>query len=110
MTRDHELLVRWYDIAGDGAALRRDAWSVSGIRLRIDREAEPGQPRSDNGADRRGTLADPGSEDEPIDAPHHRGQLRHHARATQAKGVQSKLGSWILAREKFANVAADARQ
>src|SRR5208337_2507172 len=110
MTRDHELFIRWYDIAGNGAALRRDAWSVSGIRLRIDREAEPGQPRSDNGADRRRTLADPGSEDEPVDAAHHGGQLRHHARATQAEIVQSEPGPRILARQKLANVAAHARQ
>src|SRR5271165_2510650 len=110
MTGDHELLVRWYDIAGNAAAARGDAWPVSGIGLRVDRDAQPRRPRSDIRAQRRRMLADPGGEDEPIEAPHHRRQLRHHARATQAKGVQSEPGPRILTRQKLANVAADARQ
>src|SRR3546814_19411737 len=68
MVGNHPLRVGWKDEDFHAALPAGDAKGIGGIRIVIDRQPQPTEPLTNTPADLRVVLADPGGEDDTINA------------------------------------------
>ena len=68
MIGNHPLLVGRNDEDFDAAVPARDAKGIGGIRIVVDRQSQPVEPLANTPADFRVVLADPGREDDAVNA------------------------------------------
>ena len=86
-----------------------DPRSVRGVGARIERHAEPRRRLADAAADLGGVLADPGGEDQRVDAAEHGGERADLLRGLVDEVVDREARRRIGAGEQVAHVVADAR-
>src|SRR5271165_1246627 len=67
MTSDHEFLVRRNDPGGHPAVASADAWPPGLVGCLVQLDAEPCRIAADPCSDRRGVLADSGSEHQRVE-------------------------------------------
>src|ERR1044072_5879652 len=102
MLRNHQFLIRRYDIDGDATGLRRYQARMSGILGGIECHAEPAELLCHTSADAARVFADAGREDEGIEALKRSGE--HAGVETDAIGevIDRELRLWIGARLELA--------
>ena len=108
--RDHQLLVGWYDIAGNARPLAGNLQLARCVRLRGKLEAEPRESLYHRRANGRRVLADARGKHEAIDAAH--GGSKHSCEERNPVDEIVRALAWRMdrARKQLPYVVTDARQ
>src|SRR3546814_17684501 len=109
MVGNHPLRVGWKDEDFHAALPAGDAKGIGGIRIVIDRQPQPTEPLTNTPADLRVVLADPGGEDDTINAAERCGKRAELTGRAPDNKIDSLLGLRARLSRPGAHVAGYAR-